>query len=265
MTRARFYGPHLVALALLAVALGWAFHVTRIDLLLATPWYDPINHTFPWRYAWITKYAIHRHLKVLQIAFGLVMCVVAWRASRASSIFLATHRLRLRCIAISFVAVPATIAVIHRLSPMHCPWHVAEFGGNAQYADLLSSSLASVAPGHCFPAMFVTTGAWMLSFALLWFPENRRRSVLVGIATLAWAFGLGWVQQMRGAHFLSHTLWSLWVSWSVVLFVHQACGAWREGSRNAIVTPRVEGTRVDRLHGRLGGRFPARVDSGVRD
>jgi len=40
---------------------------------------------------------------------------------------------------------------------------------------------------------------------------------------------MGWVQQMRGAHFLSHTLWSLWVSWAVVLLVHAACGAWREG------------------------------------
>jgi membrane-associated PAP2 superfamily phosphatase len=31
-------------------------------------------------------------------------------------------------------------------------------------------------------------------------------AVLVGL-------GLGWVQQMRGAHFMSHTLWSGWVCW----------------------------------------------------
>jgi membrane-associated PAP2 superfamily phosphatase len=33
---------------------------------------------------------------------------------------------------------------------------------------------------------------------------------------------------MRGAHFLSHTLWSLWIGWAVVLLIHVACGAGRE-------------------------------------
>jgi membrane-associated PAP2 superfamily phosphatase len=34
---------------------------------------------------------------------------------------------------------------------------------------------------------------------------------------------------MRGAHFLSHTLWSLWVSWAMVVLLHALSGAWREG------------------------------------
>lgn len=233
MTRARLYAPQVAALAASAIALAWLFHATQLDLGLATRWYDPINHTFPWRYAWITKYAIHRHLKVLQIVLGLAMWCVALRAANVDAGFLATHRRRLWCVAISFVAVPTAIALLHRLSPMHCPWDVVEFGGGAPYFDLLAAPPAGVRPGHCFPAAFVTTGSWMLSFAWLWFPEHPRRSFGVGIAVLAWAFGLGWVQQMRGAHFLSHTLWALWVSWGVVLLVHCACGAWRESMAQA--------------------------------
>jgi membrane-associated PAP2 superfamily phosphatase len=64
----------------------------------------------------------------------------------------------------------------------------------------------------------------------LWYPERKGRCVVVGLLALAWGFGLGWLQQMRGAHFLSHTLWSLWLSWAVVLVVHYALGAWRERS-----------------------------------
>ena len=228
MTRTRFYLPQVAALALVAIALAWLFHATRLDVRLATPWYDPVNHTFPWRYAWITKYMVHRHLKVLQIALGLASWLVALRTVWARTGFLATHRRRLWCVAISFVAVPTTIAVLHHLSPMHCPWDIREFGGGVPYFDLLTAPPAGIRPGHCFPAAFVASGAWMLSFTWLWFPEHPRRSIALGIAMLAWAFGLGWIQQMRGAHFLSHTLWSMWVSWGVVLVVHYACGAWRE-------------------------------------
>jgi len=63
---------------------------------------------------------------------------------------------------------------------------------------------------------------------MLWYPERKRRCIAVGVVALVLSFGMGWVQQMRGAHFLSHTLWSLWLSWATVLVLHAATGAWRE-------------------------------------
>lgn len=217
-------------LALAAIALGVVFHVTRLDLVLATPYYDPVNHAFPWRFAWATKYLVHRYLKYALLLGGVAVWVVALRTQRRPRIdgFFASHRRRWWCVAWSFVAVPVVIAILRRLSPMHCPWEIVDFGGRAPYFDLFSAVPAGVHPGHCFPAAFVGTGSWLLAFALLWFPERRLRSAAIGIAALALAFAMGWVQQMRGAHFLSHTLWSLWVSWVVVLLVHAATGAWRE-------------------------------------
>lgn len=217
-------------LAVAALALGLLFHFTRLDLALATPYYDPINHAFPWRFAWVSKYLVHRYLKYALIAGGIGVWVVALRVRLRPPVdgFFASHRRRWWCVAWSFVAVPVVIAVLRRLSPMHCPWDVADFGGYAPYFDLLTAAPAGLRAGHCFPAAFVGTGSWLLAFALLWYPERKVRSVAVGIAALLLAFAMGWVQQMRGAHFLSHTLWSLWVSWVVVLAVHAASGAWRE-------------------------------------
>jgi membrane-associated PAP2 superfamily phosphatase len=111
---------------------------------------------------------------------------------------------------------------------MHCPWDITDFGGYAPYFDLLGSAPAGMHAGRCFPSGFTATGAWLLAFGLLWYPELRLRSIVLGALALAMAFGLGWAQQMRGAHFLSHTLWSLWIGWAVVLLIHAACGAWRE-------------------------------------
>jgi len=214
--------------------LAVAFHATRLDLALAAPYYDPVNHAFPWRFAWVTKYLVHRYLKYALLLVGIAVWVAAlWTRWRPRDGFFASHRRRWWCVAWSFVAVPVVIAVLRRLSPMHCPWEIADFGGYAPYFDLFTAPPAGVRAGHCFPAAFVASGSWLLAFALLWFPERKARSVAIGAAALLLAFAMGWVQQMRGAHFLSHTLWSLWLSWAVVLLVHAATGAWREGRESA--------------------------------
>ena len=43
----RFYLRQAVFLALSAAVLAWVFHFTRLDVQLAAPYYDAVNHTFP--------------------------------------------------------------------------------------------------------------------------------------------------------------------------------------------------------------------------
>jgi membrane-associated PAP2 superfamily phosphatase len=226
----RFYLRQAVFLALSAVVLACVFHFTRLDVQLAAPYYDAVNHTFPWRYAWVSKYLVHRYLKYVLLLVGVAVWAVAlwmrWRPRPAG--FLHAHRRRWWLVAWSFVAVPVAISVLRHTSTMHCPWDVTDFGGYSPYFDLLSAVPAHIRPGRCFPGAFVASGSWLLAFAALWYPEHKLRSAAVGIAALSLGFALGWVQQMRGAHFLSHTLWSLWISWAVVLLLHRVSGAWRE-------------------------------------
>jgi membrane-associated PAP2 superfamily phosphatase len=225
----RFYLTQAVLLAASAVVMLWAFHATRLDLALEAPYYDAVNHTFPWRYAWWTKYFVHRYLKYALIIFGIAIWGIALYATwRHAPRFLIGRQRRWWTIALSFALVPTVIAVLRHSSSMHCPWDITDFGGYAPYFDLLERAPAGVHAGRCFPSGFTATGAWLLAFGLLWYPQRKLRSLAVGLLALAAAFGLGWAQQMRGAHFLSHTLWSLWVGWAVILLVHAACGAWRE-------------------------------------
>lgn len=226
----RFYLGQALLLTVSAVALLWVFHGTRLDLRLEAPFYDAVNRTFPWRYAWVTKYFVHRHLKVALLVVGVGIWLIALRGQWLGRWprWLQGRQRRWWTLALSFVFVSLVIGLLRRTSAMHCPWDVTQFGGYAPYYDLLSAVPAGVRAGHCFPAAFVSSGSWLLAVALLWYPEHKWRSVAVGIVALVIGFGLGWVQQMRGAHFLSHTLWSLWLSWLVVLAVHFATGAWRE-------------------------------------
>jgi len=124
-------------------------------------------------------------------------------------------------VGLAMLLVPASVGALKHHSGMHCPWDLQRYGGDAPYVKLLDFTPIEP-PGRCFPAGHATTGFALFAFALFW------RGRQAGLARLAWwaAFSvgvaLGWGQQMRGAHFLSHTLWSAWVSWAVCLLVYRA-------------------------------------------
>jgi len=72
-------------------------------------------------------------------------------------------------------------------------------------------------PEHPFPAAHPLAGyAWLaVGFAL--YPLARRRAWQAWAAAFAFGTLFGAVQIARGAHFLSHVLWSAWIVWGVNL------------------------------------------------
>jgi membrane-associated PAP2 superfamily phosphatase len=229
----RFHAVNAALLAGSAIALLWVFHATRIDLALEAPYYDARSGTFPLRYDWVMNVLVRHYVKDALIAAGIGTWIVALATLRARTGFLATHRRRWWCVAASFVAVPTVVVLLQRVGPMHCPWDIDTFGGYAPYRDLwtaITTHRPDPRLGRCVPAAFVTSGAWTMACALLWWPERKGMSVALGIALFVAILAYGWVQQFRGAHFLSHTLWSLWVAWVTIVALHAATGAWREGA-----------------------------------
>ncbi len=116
--------------------------------------------------------------------------------------------------AISALAALAVIAVFKRASATSCPWDLAEFGGVARYVSHWSQGVFDGGGGHCFPAGHAAAG-----FAFLggYFPLRRRlpRAARWWLAaSLVAGFTLGLAQQVRGAHFMSHTLWTAWLCWT---------------------------------------------------
>lgn len=224
-----FYIRQALLLAAIATLLLWVFNASSLDLRLEAPYYDAVNHTFPWRYAWVAKFLVHRYLKYALICAGIGVWLLALALKLGHGPrWLVGHQRRWWLVAWSFVCVPLLIAGLRSASAMHCPWDIDAFGGYAPYVDLLTASPSGVPPGHCFPAAGITVGSWLLAFALLWYPEHKLRSYGIGLVAFAIAFGLGWIQQMRGAHFLSHTLWSLWISWAAIVVMHRLLGARKE-------------------------------------
>ncbi|HOV96699.1 MAG TPA: phosphatase PAP2 family protein [Thermomonas sp.] len=219
----QFYLRHLCLLLVSGLGLLLLFHHTALDVWLADRWYDPQRGIWPLRDAWWTRTVVHQWLRYVLNLTALFCLWKAWALRRS------TQARRWRLVAVASLVVPLLIGIGKRLSPMHCPWDIDRYGGVAPYADAYAALSAQLTPpGHCFPAGFVSAGSWLLAFALFFYPARPRASIAAGLLAVALSLFLGLIQQMRGAHFLSHVLWSLWLSWAIVLALHATLGLWRD-------------------------------------
>ena len=50
--------------------------------------------------------------------------------------------------------------------------------------------------------------------------SQPKRAYFFLIAGVILGFAMGWAQMMRGAHFLSHNLWTGWIIWFVNVIVY---------------------------------------------
>ncbi len=215
-------GPRALGLALLVLVLAAGvllllFQFSDIDRRLADSMFDAASRKFPWRDTWFATSLMHNGVKLALIAVAVVLWgLLLADAVRPLQRLDRAQRLQLRIVAACSVAVPLLVSFWKRNSALHCPWNLEPYGGSAPYLRLLDALPAGLSPGGCFPAGHSTSALWLAAFALLWWPRRPRFAALVFSAGLGAGFGLGWVQQLRGAHFLSHTLWSVWASCAVI-------------------------------------------------
>lgn len=118
---------------------------------------------------------------------------------------------------LSIVFAMLAVSALKRVSATSCPWALAEFGGAAQYVSHWWWGMGDLGPGHCFPAGHASSA---FAYAAGWFVLRRSAPRMAAwwlVASLVLGLVLGWAQQMRGAHYMSHTLWTAWVCWTVGL------------------------------------------------
>lgn len=210
-----------IAVALIVAALFtlWIGRYSDIDLLLADTLFDTASNTFPWRHAWLTETFSHMILKWLLTlaALGFIGCTTIdaiWPLSR----FGALDRLRIRIVALSSILVPVVISSLKQVSSSHCPWDLARYGGDQLYVRIFETLPIGAVPGHCLPAGHASSALWLLSLAVYGLPAQPRVALTAGSVGITFGALLGFMQQLRGAHFLTHTLWSIWIGCTTVVF-----------------------------------------------
>lgn len=200
-----------VALGLAALAIVWLGEFTDIDMLLAQAAYDPVLGGFPLRHAFLTEAVGHRWVRNAGVLAGASVLGIALYDLRFR-VLSNWARVRMRVLALCAVLVPLAVSLLKRASAVSCPWDLQAFNGSQPYVRLFDAMPPGAAAGHCWPGGHASSALWLLGLVVFWLPHRPRRAALAACVLLGAGVGVGWIQQLRGAHFLSHTLWSAWIA-----------------------------------------------------
>lgn len=175
-------------------------------------WFDAIFHRWPHHLAWVVLFVL-----IAQIWWPIGFFKTLPRRNLVSG-------------TVSIMLAILLIQVFKRASPTSCPWDLSTFGGAAQHLPHWRALLLrwnDGGGGHCFPAGGASSGFAFLAAYPFFRPHAPRLARYTLIAALVAGFIIGIAQQVRGAHFMSHTLWTAWLCWSsgLLLFYGQAAVA----------------------------------------
>lgn len=229
MSAARAWQARQALLLLVgAAALLAIFELTPLDLALQRLFFDPLRGEFPLRGSWLLSEVLHTGARRVSVALGLAALALALVATRGRLSWLPKRN---AWVAIAgMVLIPLGISVLKAVTNRHCPWDVVDFGGYAPYVGLLELPPAGLKRGACFPAGHASAGFVWVIWAVALRPRSRRLAQWVLLGGLLLGALLGGVQMLRGAHFLSHTLWSAWFAWAVSVALAALFGAESGGS-----------------------------------
>ncbi|GAB4552347.1 MAG: phosphatase PAP2 family protein [Rhizobacter sp.] len=203
-----------LTLALLAMLLAW--DSSGLDMPLARLFGD--THGFALSQHAVLTTGLHDGARLLSWLFVVALTLAVWWPV---GWLRRLHRIERLQLVISALACALAVALFKSFSTTSCPWDLAAFGGTAQHVSHWLRS-ADGGSGHCFPAGHASSGFAFVGgyFALLRSSRAHARTWLG--ASLAAGLLLGVAQQARGAHFMSHTLWTGWLCWALA-FGLDAC------------------------------------------
>ena len=183
------------------------------------------SNGFPLRAQWFFVQVLHEGARRTAWLFLLLLTLGVWWPVGLLRRIDAGERLQL---AISTLVALGVVSSLKSLSATSCPWDLAEFGGVARYASHWALGMVDGGGGRCFPAGHASAG---FAFVGGYFALRRRQpraARLWLMASLAAGLVLGGAQQVRGAHFMSHTLWTGWLCWTTGWLCDLAAGALRQ-------------------------------------
>lgn len=200
-------------LVLGALLLYGTFERTDLDRRLAHALFDAELGLFPLRHSWFLEAVMHKAAKqatYVLVAASLYLCWQGWRGRLA---WLPARNALLA--AIGMLAIPLATSTAKLLTARYCPWDLVDFGGYAPYLGLFEAAPPGLKAGQCFPAGHASTGFLWIVWAVALKPAGPRAARAALVAGLLAGGVLGTARMLQGAHFLSHTLWTLWLAWAV--------------------------------------------------
>lgn len=219
MPTAMFYWRHLRAPLVLFVMLAALLASTTLDISIAHALYfDEARSRWIGATSWWTNELIHRDgawlvRSVAALALGL--WIAAWVRPELHEL----RRPALYCF-VSIVLSVGLVGLLKTLTNVDCPRDLTEFGGAFPFIHLFEQRPEALRHARCFPAAHASSGYALLALYFV-LRERSRIAARWGLAAgLSMGLVFGIAQQSRGAHFVSHDVWSAMLVWTASLSLY---------------------------------------------
>jgi membrane-associated PAP2 superfamily phosphatase len=193
-----------VALLALCLLLVLAWDLSGLDLTFSA-WIGGARG-FPWRNHVLPARVLHDGGRWAS-ALALLVFIGALMTGRPQGASRRERAAALGAVLAGLLGVP----LLKRFSSTSCPWDLVPFGGGVPYVGHWALGVADGGPGHCFPSGHGVAAWAFIGVALLWRPWRPQVARGLALAVLMAGVAFGWAQTVRGAHFVSHSLWTAWL------------------------------------------------------
>ena len=176
-----------------------------IDFIFADYFYNYHDKLFYLKNNWWLEKFIHIYIKYTIITFVIFFYIfIIYKNQKKSK----------KSILISLfvtILIPLIISLLKKLSAHACPWDLTLYGGTQELISWWQYAPHTF--GRCFPAGHAAAGLCIMGISIIFYCINDIKK-----ARFFYVFGiiagllLGLAQQARGAHFLSHTLASIYIA-----------------------------------------------------
>ncbi len=182
-----------------------------LDIALARNFYDGITGTWPLKNEFLVAGVLHSFAKdcVVYIMAAVLLLLIL------SFVFRRLRPFRKGAAYMLFGSLTgvALVAILKDSTHIYTPWDLALFGGDKPHVRIFDPSPVGLPVGHAFPGGHSSGGFAFFSVYFLlsrYRPKYRLFGLALGL-TVGGIFAAA--QEMRGAHFLSHDLFSLVICW----------------------------------------------------
>lgn len=212
-----------VLFAATAALLLFALPMSDWDAAISGYYYDSVQSRFPLRNEALLKDWLHDALRrFLWLSPAAVTACLLVSVQREGWSLRSKQWLWLLG---AQIAGPLVVTVLKMHTTPICPWDSLQYGG--RLAEPAFAFVSSGMAGHCFPAGHPSAGWGLIAYAYFWRVRHPRLARAALSAALAIGALMAWVQIARGAHLLSHVLWSLWICWLATYLAYRF--AWPSG------------------------------------
>lgn len=214
-----FYWRHLRVPLLLFVLAAAVLASSTLDISIAHQlFFDETSSQWLGRSSWWTNDLLHRNGTWLIrsiAAVALLLWVASWARPQLQKLRKPTLYFFL-----SMALSVGLVGLLKTLTNIDCPRDLTEFGGAFPYVHLFEHRPEALRHARCFPAAHASSGYALLALYFV-FRERSRLAARLGLAAgLGMGLVFGFAQQSRGAHFISHDVWSAMIVWTVALSLY---------------------------------------------